>query len=242
MFQILKKIQTGFRDTPGTVLRNESTGEDIYVPPQTIDQIQHHMAALETFINNDDLCTLDPLIKMAIIHHQFESIHPFYDGNGRIGRILNILYLVRTGLLDSPILYHSREINRTKHDYYTLLQEVRDHNEWEKWILYVLTIVKNTALETKNLIAGMRQLMTSYKAKMRDDFPRMYSQDLLNNLFLHPYTRVKFIERDLNVSTPTATRYLKSLAEAGFVMEVKKGRKKYYVNHQLVKLFVEVSS
>ena len=241
LFQILKQQQDGFRKTPGTVLRSQQTGEDIYVPPQESDEIIRLMNELETFINRDDLCDLDPLIKMTIIHHQFESIHPFSDGNGRIGRILNVLYLTRTGLLNMPILYISREITRRKSDYYRLLQAVRDENEWEEWVVFMLHCVCMAALNAQILVNQFRILMQNVKIRMREQLPKIYSQDLLNNLFRHPYTRIDFVMRDLNVTRQTASRYLNLLAKEGFVTKVNNGRSNYFINDALVKLFLNVS-
>lgn len=246
-FQLLKGIDTEFRNTGGTVLRNDQK-EVVYVPPQIPKNIERHMTALEQYINIDDLCDLDPLIKMAVIHHQFESIHPFLDGNGRIGRILNVLYLVRTGLLDTPILYLSRYITLNKTDYYQLLQQVRDSTaeeaarSWQQWVLYMLTAVADTSKTSVELVIGIREQMAAMKTAIRDrDLRKIYSQDLINNLFHHPYTRIEYIERDLSVTRKTATKYLDSLAEANLLKKFKEGRNSYYVNHKLVDLFVSVS-
>jgi Fic family protein len=241
LFQELKQLKDGFRKTPGTVLRNEQTGENVYVPPQEYDEIIRLMSELESFINQDDACDLDPLIKMAIIHHQFESIHPFSDGNGRIGRILNVLYLTKTGLLDTPILYISREIVRTKLKYYALLQETRDSGQWQEWVCYILKCVTTTAVQGLALVRNIKTLMQEYKNRMRQDLPKIYSQDLLNNLFRHPYTRIEFVTKDLHVTRQTASTYLGQLVEYNFVSEVKIGPAKYYINNELVKLFIEVS-
>lgn len=242
LFQRLKSNTGGFRQTPGTALMNEATGALVYVPPQSASDIVAHMSALERFINDDSLCDLDPLIKMALIHHQFESIHPFPDGNGRIGRILNVLYLVRTGLLDIPILYLSRFITRTKPDYYRLLQDVRDTGAWEPWVLYMLKGVSETSRTTLHLIEGIRQHMADYKQRVRRDLPKIYSQDLLNNMFQHPYTRIDYVQKDLGVSRPTATKYLDQLAENGFLIKQQAGRNNYYVNMPLISLFLDVST
>ncbi len=242
MFQLLKGRGDGFRTLPGTELRNEQTGETVYVPPQTNDEIERLMKSLEDFINNDADSQLDPLIRMAIVHHQFESIHPFPDGNGRIGRILNVLFLTRTGMLDIPILYLSRYITGTKSDYYRLLQAVRHDGQWEDWVLYMLDGIASTAQTTLEIVEGLRRLMADYKQRMRRDLPKIYSQDLLNNLFRHPYTRIDYVMRELGVSRPTGTRYLELLAEAGFVRKHTSGRNNYYINDPLVKLFLRVSS
>jgi Fic family protein len=240
MFQILKRSDGSFRETPGTALKNEGTGEVVYVPPQDANLVRNQMAALETFINaGADDTELDPLTSMAIIHHQFESIHPFPDGNGRIGRIINVLYLTRCGLLDIPILYLSRFITRNKPEYYRLLQSVREMGEWEAWILYIVKGVEETALETLRLVEGIGQLMAQTKNKMRTEHPKIYSQDLLNNLFRHPYTRIDFVQSELGVSRPTATKYLEELADGGLLVKHKAGRNNYYINQPLVALFVE---
>lgn len=241
MFQLLKNRDDGFRVLPGTALYNDKTKEPVYVPPQSLEAVKNYMNKLERFINDDALSDLDPLIKMAIIHHQFESIHPFPDGNGRIGRILNVLYLTRTGLLDIPILYLSRHITETKGDYYRLLQSVRDENTWEDWIVYILEAIEKTSVLTLNLIYSLRDLMAEYKIRMREELPKLYSQDLLNNLFRHPYTRIDYLVNDLGVGRQTASRYLDSLASQGFVEKHQSGRNNYYVNVPLVEMFLKVS-
>jgi Fic family protein len=241
MFRLLKGRDDGFRVTPGTTLADERSGAVIYVPPHDAHEIVAHMTALERFVNDDGVCDLDPLLKMALIHHQFESIHPFPDGNGRIGRILNVLYLTRSGLLDTPILYLSRHITRTKADYYRLLQAVRDDGAWEAWTLYMLEAVERTAYATLELVEGVRDQMATVKHRLRTEHPRLYSQDLLNNLFRHPYTRIEFVMTGLGVTRQTAARHLDTLAEAGFVEKHRAGRNNYYVNVALVALFMRVS-
>ena len=238
MFRVLKQSSAGFRSVPGTVLRNQATGEVVHTPPQDANEIQDYMTALERFVNDDSLSSLDPLIKMALIHHRFETIHPFYDGNGRIGRILNVLYLTRTGLLELPILYLSRHITRTKADYYRLLQAVRTEGAWENWVLYMLLAVAETAQVTLHLVEGIRQQMATVKQRMRTELPRLYSQDLLNNLFRHPYTRTAFVQQDLGVSRVTAAKYLDQLTQHGFVRKVRAGRNNYFIHTELVNLFV----
>ncbi len=249
MFQMLKRTDSGFRATPGTALKNDQTGAMVYIPPQDANAIVAHMNALEIFINDDAIgedglggrghSDLDPLVKMAIIHHQFESIHPFPDGNGRLGRIINVLYLTRTGLLDIPILYLSRFITSRKADYYRLLQSVRDTGDWEPWLLYMLRGVAETAQETLRLIEAIHGLMADFKQRLRADHARIYSQDLLNNLFHHPYTRIDYVQTELTVSRPTATKYLDELAEGGLLTKHRIGRNNYYINQRLVALFVD---
>jgi Fic family protein len=176
---------------------------------------------------------------MAIIHHQFESIHPFPDGNGRIGRIINVLYLTRQGLIDTPILYLSRFITRNKAAYYALLQSVRDTGDWEPWLLYMLRAVGETAIETLALIEGVKRLMAEYKHRLRTQHARIYSQDLLNNLFRHPYTRIEYVHKDLGVTRQTAAKHLDQLAEGGLLVKHQSGRNNYYINAPLVELFAE---
>ncbi len=239
LFQTLKSRSDGFRTTPGTALLNETTGDRVYVPPQEHAEIVTHMTELERFVNEDDKCDLDALIKMALIHHQFESIHPYPDGNGRVGRILNVLYLTKTGLLDIPILYLSRYVTRTKGEYYRLLQAVRDGGVWEDWILYMLTGVEETARNTLTLVEGIRTQMAMVKKRMRDELSKLYSQDLLNNLFRHPYTRIEFVVHDLGVTRQTAAKYLDKLADEGFVTKHSSGKNNYYINAGLVGLFID---
>lgn len=243
LFQLLKNSSEGFRNAGGTVLKNERTGATVFVPPQDGASVLAHMQALEQFINDEAACDLDPIIKMALIHHQFESIHPFSDGNGRIGRILCVLYLVQTGLLDTPILYLSRYINRHKHDYYQLLQAVRDEvpntAAWQVWVKFMLRAVADTAQRTVRLVGGMRELMAQTKHRMRTELPRLYSQDLLNNLFRHPYTRIEFVQHDLGVARQTAARYLRQLAQANLVKEHSRGKHVYFINVPLVQLLVQ---
>ena len=241
LFQVLKRTDERFRATPGTALRNDRTGAVVYVPPQDLAAIQTQMTALERFVNDDALSPLDPLVKMAVIHHQFESIHPFSDGNGRIGRILNVLYLTRVGLLEIPVLYLSRYVTAHKADYYRLLQAVRDDGDWEPWLLYMLDAVGTTSRQTLELIDGMGRLMADYKVRLRSHPTIKYSQDLLNNLFRHPYTRIEFLQADLDVTRQTAAKRLDQLAEAGFVEKHQTGRNNYYINRPLVDLLMRMS-
>ena len=241
MFRVLKRTTEAFREAPGTALKNEATGAVVYVPPQAPEEILAQMSALERFINDDGASNLDPLVKMALIHHQFESIHPFSDGNGRIGRIVNVLYLTRVGLLEIPILYLSRYVTGHKADYYSRLQAVRDGGAWEPWLLYMLRAVSTTSQQTLEIIEGMRTLMADYKRRLREHASIRYSQDLLNNLFRHPYTRIEFLQSDLGVTRQTAARYLDRLAEAEFVEKRQQGRNNYFINTPLVALLMRGS-
>lgn len=238
IFQVLKRTNGGFRETPGTALKNEHTGDIVYVPPQSKDEIIVQMTALERFINDDAASDLDPLIKMAIIHHQFESIHPFPDGNGRVGRIINVLYLARTGLLHVPILYLSRYITAHKADYYRLLQSVRDGGSWEDWLLYILRGIAETSTETLRLIDGVSLLMIEYKERIRTNHPKLYSQDLLNNLFRHPYTRIEYLAQETGKTRQTASKYLEELTTAGLLERQSVGKHKFFINKPLVDLLM----
>lgn len=242
MFQILKRTNGEFRETPGTALLNEADGRLVYIPPQDPREVRELMGDLEKFINDDRCCDLDPLIKMAIIHHQFESIHPFPDGNGRIGRIINVLYLTQQRLLNIPILYLSRYITGHKGDYYKYLQSVRDDGDWEPWLDYMLRAVADTAVETLRLVEAIRRLMAEYKNRIRNEHRRIYSQELLNTLFRHPYTRIEFLVRELEITRQTAARYLDELAGAGLLTKHRIGKYNYYMNPPLVALFYEVNS
>ena len=233
----LERNNAGFRKLPGTALKSGS-GDTVYTPPQDPAEIVALMSDLERFINDADVFAADPLIKMALIHHQFESIHPFYDGNGRTGRILNVLYLVKEDLLDVPVLYLSRHIVRTKADYYRLLQTVRDTDAWEDWVLYMLEAVEQTAGQTINTIHAIKEALFDYKHRIRDGY-KFYSQDLINNLFMHPYTKIELVERDIGVSRLTATKYLDALATGGFVSKHKLGRSNYYINLALNRILLD---
>ena len=233
----LEQNTAGYRKLPGTALKN-NLGETVYTPPQEPSAILALMADLETFINDPAVFQADPLIKMALVHHQFESIHPFYDGNGRTGRIVNVLYLVQQGLLDIPILYLSRHLVRTKPEYYRLLQGVRDHDGWEDWTLYMLTAVEETARQTLATVSGIQAALLDYKRRIRAGY-KFYSQDLINSLFMHPYTKIEFVEHDLAVSRLTASKYLEALTDSGFLEKKRLGRSNYYINVALYRLLTQ---
>lgn len=233
--EVLEDNQAGYRKLPGTALKNAATGGTIYTPPQDYDEIVRLMSNLEKYINDSEMSNVDPLIKMAIIHFQFESIHPFYDGNGRTGRIINILYLVIAKLQNLPILYLSSYIIKHKSHYYKYLQKVRDEDLWEDWILFMIKGVEETARETIELIIKIKEFMLEYKQLLRDNY-KFYSQDLLNNLFKHPYTKIEFVVQDLGVSRLTAANYLNKLAEDNVLKKEKLGTSNYYVNEKLFEL------
>lgn len=235
----IERNNAGIRKLPGTELKNSITGETIYTPPQNEQEIRKYLKNLEDFINdNED--NIDPLIKVCLIHYQFESIHPFYDGNGRTGRILNILYLVLNKLIDSPILYLSKYINKTKQEYYKLFNEVRNNNNFEDWILYILKGIEITSKETIKLIEKIQNEMKNYKEEFRTKLPKIYSKKLLESLFYEVYTKIAYIEKACGVTRLTATSYLNQLEEIGLLESEKIGREKIYKNIRLIKLLAEL--
>ena len=238
----LEENNAGFRKLPGTALKNQQTGEVVYTPPQHIDEITKLMTNLESFCNDASLCDWDVLVKMAVIHHQFESIHPFYDGNGRTGRIINILYLVKEDLLNLPILYLSRYINQNKGAYYRLLQQTRITQHWEPWVLFILDAVEKTALQTSSLVRGIKAMMLGHKQKIRTALPKVYSQDLINNLFQHPYTKIDFLVKELGVTRKTAAKYLEELCRINVLTKHRLGKDNYYLNNDLFNLLSNVGT
>lgn len=241
ILQIQEEIvsnKAGFRKLPGTKLLNQATGQTVYDPPQNHKEIVKLMNNLEKYMNDDGLSDADALIKMAVIHHQFESIHPFYDGNGRTGRIINILYLIKNDLLALPVLYLSRYIIKHKADYYKLLQQVRDDNEWEHWILYMLEAVIQTSKSTIGVITNMSKAMQEYKQVLRSGAPKIYSQDLLNNLFRYPYTKIEYLIDGLDISRNTSIRYLEQLEKLKLVQKRKIGRDNFFINKALLDILI----
>lgn len=230
---IITQNSAGIRKQLGTVLKNEQSGEIIYTPPQSYDEILKLLNNLLLYINDDSLEDYDYLVKMALIHFQFESIHPFYDGNGRSGRILNVLYLVLKDLLELPILYLSSYIIKHKSDYYRLLQEVRAKQSYNEWILYMLDAIEITANDTANLIENIEKLMQKTKSKVQKNLPKIYSKDLVEVLFLHPYTKIETLVNRLVLTRQTASKYLKELDNIGILKEVKIGRNRYFINIEL---------
>lgn len=233
----LEHNNAGIRKTLGTVIKNNSTGEVVYTPPQHYNEIIEYMNNLEEYINTD-LDDVDPLIKLAIIHYQFESIHPFYDGNGRTGRILNILYLVSKELLDTPILYLSKYIIKNKLEYYNLFQETRKTNNYEKWIIYILKGIEEMSKETINIINRISDEMLRLKDELREK-TKIYSKELLEALFFEFYTKISYIKKALNVSERTAQRYLDSLEKLGLLTSEKIGRERIYKNERLFTIIRE---
>jgi len=239
--EVLVNNDAGIRKQAGTVLANERTGEVVYIPPEP-NEIPDLMSNLISIINNDSDWDVDSLVKMAVIHYQFESIHPFYDGNGRTGRILNILYLVKEGLLDLPILYLSRYINQNKEKYYKFLQNIRTNNDWESYVLFMLEGISRTAKLTTNLVNEIVSGMMAYKHEIRSQFPSMYSQDLINSLFNYPYTKITHLENTLHVSYLTARKYLEQLAAIGLLTKERIGKTNYYINNNLFAILTKIES
>jgi Fic family protein len=242
---MIKRTETGIRKGQGVVLQNETTGEIVYRPPHDHSQIMALLDNLMAYINDDSLSNVDPLIKMAVIHYQFEAIHPFMDGNGRTGRIINILYLVMKRLLDYPVLYLSRYIIQHKNRYYDLLRWFGAGTgdiPWEEWILYMLDAVAQTSEQTVTTIHAIRNEMLRFKRSIRSDakLRRIYSQDLINHLFEHPYTKIDLLASNLGIERRTATKYLNLLHEFGFLRKHRLGKTYYYVNDSLWKILESI--
>jgi Fic family protein len=225
----------GIRNMTGTVLKNDKTGEVVYTPPQEKEQILDLLGNfLDHFnINQDDL---PPLINLAILHYQFESIHPFYDGNGRTGRILNILYLIINDLLDIPILYLSSYINENKADYYRLLNKVNNTDEWEEYILYILKAIEITSNRTIQKINSINNLLLETMVIVQREEPKIYRKELIELLFEQPYSKIEYVVQALNVERKAASRYLNRLEEIGVIKSEKIGRENIYVNRKLIEI------
>ncbi|MBT9289963.1 protein adenylyltransferase Fic [Prosthecodimorpha staleyi] len=224
----IKGVALDIRSTPGTMLLNDATGQVIYTPPVGADRIRDMLTLWERYIHEAE--ETDPLVRMALMHYQFEAIHPFTDGNGRTGRILNILYLVEQGLIDQPILYLSGAIIRRKADYYRLLLAVTVDAAWEAWILFMLSIVEETARWTVERIGVIRRLIEATADRVRTEAPKIYSRELIETIFLQPYCRIETLVAAGIAQRQSASRYLKALADFGVLEERKAGREKVFVN------------
>jgi Fic family protein len=231
----LEENDAGLRILLGTALVNDLSNEVICTPPDNFDTISNLMKNLEEYLNSDD-DNVSPLIKLAIQHYQFESIHPFYDGNGRTGRIINVLYLILKGLLNEPVLYLSAYIIKNKSDYYRLLQEVRTKNNWEDWVLYMLKGIEQTALATVGQITKINHLFSETQKLVQEKLPRIYSKDLIEQLFIHPYCKIEFLVENLKLNRKTAGGYLKNLEDLGLLVAETKGKEVIYVNVRLYQL------
>jgi len=233
--QRIRENQAGIRNTPGTTIANSATGEIIYTPPEGETIIRDKLKNLEDFIHAGD--EMDPLIKLALIHYQFEAIHPFSDGNGRTGRIINILFLILRGLLDLPVLYLSKAIIERKNDYYRLLRQVMQKNQWEPWILYMLASIEETAIFTRERILAIRNLMLETMEKARRELPRrVYSKELIELLFQQPYCKISFLVDAGIASRNIASSYLGELVKINILKKETIGRETLYLNHKLYEL------
>lgn len=230
--QTIKGTDIDIRNTPGTTLMNDATGERIYTPPEGEGLIRDKLANWERFLH--EAAELDPLIRMAIGHYQFEAIHPFVDGNGRTGRVLNLLYLVDQGLLDTPVLYLSRAIIANKANYYRLLLGITREGQWEAWILYMLRAVADTARWTTDRIRAIRSLLQDTAEKMRQEAPQIYSRELAELIFEQPYCRIGNLVDAGLAHRQTASTHLKKLCDIGILREEKAGREKLFINPGLL--------
>jgi len=231
VMQIIKENQSSIRNTTGTQLKNPATNAVVYTPPEGENIIREKLKNLEDFIHADD--TIDPLIKMAIIHYQFEAIHPFFDGNGRTGRIILLLYLKMTGLLDLPALYLSNYIIQNKDKYYTNLRKVTEEENWEDWIIYMLDMVEQTAIKGRNQIAEIEAMMREMGKEIQQQLPKIYSKDLMDELFRLPYTKRNHLEKAGLGNLKTVGNYLKELENHGFLKSEQVGKEKLYLNFKL---------
>ncbi|MDH7784835.1 Fic family protein [Ochrobactrum sp. 19YEA23] len=230
----IKGVDLDIRSTPGTALMNEATGTVIYSPPEGQELLRSKLANWERYIHEAD--EIDPLVRLAVMHYQFEAIHPFIDGNGRTGRILNLLYLVDKGLLDIPVLYLSRYIIDNKSDYYNRLLAVTTEEAWEPWILYMLEAVRDTAEWSTARIHAIRDLLDQSAQRIRRDLPKLYSRELAEVIFVNPYCRIRDLVQAGIAKRQSASIYLKALTDHGLLQEIKAGRENLYVNPALLAL------
>jgi len=237
---IIEGNNIGIRKDRWTVILNETTNEVVYTPPQKYSDIMDLLEDLERFINSNNT-GIDPLIIMSIIHHQFESIHPFYDWNGRVWRIVNVLYLVKSWLLDTPILYHSRSINKHKSEYYKQLQSVRDNWSREDRILWMITMIEESATHTLHIIKKIKIMMNSHKITIKTQSSKIYSHWLINNVFKFPYTKIQYLSHDIWCSKRTATKYLDELVRVWILRKQKIWRESFYINIELLSLLKNIS-
>lgn len=229
---LIEGNKAGIRKQGGTKLINEKTGETVYTPPETESEIRDLLGNLEKYMNEED--EIDVLIKMAVIHYQFESIHPFYDGNGRTGRIINELFLVMKGLLDSPILYLSKYILSTKNEYYNLLNGIQSHGNWEDWILYISKGIQVTSENSLEILKKINALIEKTSIQIKENHPKIYSKELITVIFTEFYTRIGNVENALGVTRKTASNYLNELVSAGVLVAEVRGKDKLFVNKRLL--------
>lgn len=234
--QAIKENESDVRKTPGTALKNAITGAIIYTPPCCEDVIREKLESLESFINDDKDTRLDPLIKMALIHYQFESIHPFLDGNGRTGRILNVLYLVQQGLLPQPVLYLSSYINANKQVYYRLLREVTENDNWKDWVMFLLTSVRETAQSTSQKIRNILSLKAQLEEQVKEILGASYDHELVQLMFKVPYLKIDSIVNNQLAHRQTASTWLKKLESEEILLAKKIGKTNYYINWRLMEV------
>ena len=233
---IIRRTDAGIRKTPGIKITGAG-GHVVYTPPEGETLVRDLLGNLETFLHADD--DLDPLIKLAVAHYQFEAIHPFADGNGRTGRILNILYLVDRGLLEVPVLFLSHYFIRTKPEYYEGLRRVTEEGAWVDWVLYVLRAIEETARETRERIVRIHELMEETSELAKREAAGVYSRELVELVFANPYSKVGFLVDAGIAKRQTASKYLKALESAGILKGKKVGREVYYVNERLIRVLAE---
>ncbi|HET6385065.1 MAG TPA: Fic family protein [Armatimonadota bacterium] len=230
---IIRQVDAQIRRNPGTRIQS-SAGNVIYTPPDGENRLRAKLANLENFIHGSN--DLDPLVKLAVLHYQFEAIHPFTDGNGRTGRILCILFLIHAGLLELPILYLSGYIIRNKNEYYQGLRKVTEQNAWESWLIYMLDAVESTARDTREKISGIQKLIDAAVERVRVEAPGIYSKELIEEIFRRPYCKIRFVQDACGVTRQTASTYLRKLESLGLLDMVAEGKEKYYVNRTLWQL------
>lgn len=233
---ILKNTNMQVRKIPGTALSNEITGKIIYTPPAGETLIRDKLHNWEKFLHDEN--SIDPLIKMAVAHYQFEAIHPFTDGNGRTGRILNILYLIDKNLLATPILYLSRYIIQNKNNYYSHLLNVTLNNEWEPWIIYMLNAIEDTSRWTCSKISVIVELMKETREYVKNKLPKIYSRELIDLIFSQPYCRISNVVEAGIVKRQTASEYLKGLCNIKILNEIESGKEKIYVNPRFMEILL----
>ncbi|WP_225870857.1 Fic family protein [Pedobacter cryophilus] len=239
IMQRLRNTNENIRNTPGTKLANPSNQQIVYTPPEGENIIREKLKELEQFMNDDEFSGLDGLVKMALIHYQFEAIHPFSDGNGRTGRILNVLYLINQNLIGLPVLYLSYYIIQNKSDYYRLLREVTEKGNWAEWVLFIVKGVGETAALTLQKINAILQLKANSEEKIRAALKASYSRELCDLLYSYPYIKIKILEENNIAKRQTASEYLKKLSKAGLLEAVKIGQEMYYINKGLMEILVK---
>ena len=232
--RLIKGVDMDIRATPGTALVDEASGQVVYTPPQGADRLRNMLSNWERYIHGAE--EVDPLVRMAVQHYQFEAIHPFADGNGRSGRVLNILFLVQAGLLDIPVLYLSHYIIEHRRDYYRLLLAVTTDGAWEAWILYMLAAVEQTARWTTAGIGAIRALLDVTAETVRTRAPKIYTRELVELIFVQPYCRISDVVGAGLARRQSASSYLKALVDIGVLKDVRAGREKLFINPGLLRI------